>query len=208
MTDVRTDRASFEDLVLNQRACRRFDPEADVPDSDIARMLTYAVHAPSANNWQPWEFIIVREEKARLQLGALVREHWLASGAKSMKGNVSDSHFKSANDGMANGGFDTAPVVVIACVDHQKVPEMWAAESIYPACQNLLLGAASLGYASCFTTGLTTLRALQVGELLALPERVVPMASIFLGKATRPLGPPRREPAELHTHRETYGTAW
>ncbi|MGB7111109.1 MAG: nitroreductase family protein, partial [Mycobacterium sp.] len=31
-----------------QRACRRFDPEGTVPDSDVEQMLAAAVHAPSA----------------------------------------------------------------------------------------------------------------------------------------------------------------
>jgi nitroreductase len=43
-----------------QRACRRFDPDAEVTDSDIEQMLQAAVHAPSAENTQPWAFVVVR----------------------------------------------------------------------------------------------------------------------------------------------------
>jgi nitroreductase len=198
---------SFEELVLRQRACRRFDPAAEVPDRDIATILNDAVHAPSANNWQPWEFIIVRSPEVRSRFGALVRQHWLENGYKSMPGKVSESNFKSANDGH-QGGFETAPVLVVVANDVRKVPEIWAPSSIYLACQNLLLGAASLGYGSCFTTGLTTLLEQHVREMLQLPHYLLPMAGIYIGRAASPLGKPSREPAEMHTHRETFGTPW
>lgn len=203
-----TIRNSFDELVLSQRACRRFDADEAVSDEDLQTMVTYAVHAPSANNWQPWEFVVVRDQETRHAFGALVREHWLSSGYQHMKGTVSEAHLASANDGIAGGGFDTAPVVVIVCVNHEKVPELWAAASIYPACQNLLLGAASLGYGSCFTTGLTTLMNKRVSQLLSLPENLVPMAGIFLGRPARALGRPNREPASTHMHREKFGGAW
>lgn len=207
MIDATTERASFHDLVVNQRACRRFDPSAELPDEDVATILNYAVHAPSANNWQPWEFVVVRSPQVRREFAAMIRAHWLENGYKSMPGKVSESHYKSANDGH-QGGFETAPVLVVVANDVNRVPAVWGPSSIYPACQNLLLGAASLGYASCFTTGLTMLLEKQVREMLRLPDNLTPMAGIYLGRAAKPLGPPRREPAELHTHRETFGTAW
>jgi len=50
---------TFFDVVAMQRACRRFRPEP-VPDADIVRMLDAAVHAPSAENAQPWVFPAVQ----------------------------------------------------------------------------------------------------------------------------------------------------
>ncbi|MGH9215410.1 MAG: nitroreductase family protein, partial [Acidimicrobiales bacterium] len=41
--------------MARQRACRHFAPDA-VPDDDVDRMLDAAVHAPSAENAQPWVF--------------------------------------------------------------------------------------------------------------------------------------------------------
>ena len=207
LTDLTGVQDSFRQLALNQRACRRFDPEGEVSDEDIETMLTYAVHAPSANNWQPWEFLIVRSAEVRRQFAELVREHWMENGYTSMPGRVSEGHFKSANDGH-QGGFETAPVLIVVANDLNRVPELWAPSSIYPACQNLLLAAASLGYASCFTTGLTTLQEKHVRATLQLPDHVQPMAGIYIGRASKPLGPPKREPAALHTHRETYKSPW
>jgi nitroreductase len=54
-----------------QRACRRFDPDGKVLDSDIEQMLQTAVHAPSAENTQPWSFVVVRDEESRKLLSSI-----------------------------------------------------------------------------------------------------------------------------------------
>src|SRR3712207_7047969 len=50
----------FFDVVLNQRACRQFRDD-DVPDEVVERVLTAATHAPSAENRQPWVFVVDRK---------------------------------------------------------------------------------------------------------------------------------------------------
>ncbi|MEY2462716.1 MAG: hypothetical protein QOH64_854, partial [Acidimicrobiaceae bacterium] len=61
---------SFFDVVLRQRACRSFAPDP-VGDDDIERILTAATHAPSAENMQPWVFVVVRDEATRASIGEL-----------------------------------------------------------------------------------------------------------------------------------------
>ena len=63
--DVMTESGSpdpkgFFDVVLHQRAHRQF---ADDPVADelVERCLRAATHAPSAENLQPWVFIVVRD---------------------------------------------------------------------------------------------------------------------------------------------------
>ncbi len=81
------------------------------------------------------------------------------------------------------------------------------ASSIFPAVQNLLLAATALGLGSALTTITTGYRA-ELQRLLDLPEHVRPVAVIPLGHPARPLGPPRREPFDAHTHRDRYGLRW
>jgi nitroreductase len=99
-------------------------------------------------------------------------------------------------------------VVVVVCADTERVPEIYAPSSIYPAVQNLLLAAVDLGYGSCLTTGLTTFGVDRVREKLQLPESLQPMAAVYLGKPARKLSPPRRRPAVSVTYREQFGTPW
>jgi nitroreductase len=79
--------------------------------------------------------------------------------------------------------------------------------SIFPAVQNLLLAANALGYGSALTT-LTAVAGDELRTLIDLPEHVVPMAVVPIGRPARPLGPPRRRPATDTTYRDRYGQAW
>lgn len=192
-----------------QRACRRFDPSADVPDSDIEQILQAAVHAPSAENTQPWAFVVVRDQKTRSLLADWWTETWNAGGGDFIRSSLDDKALIADLEyGFNRGGFAAAPVVVAVCVDTERVAEIYAPSSIYPAVQNLLLAAADLGYGSCLTTGLTTFGVDRVRELLGLPGTLLPMAAVYLGAPAKKLSPPRRRPAALVTFRERYGNTW
>jgi nitroreductase len=192
-----------------QRACRRFDPDGKVLDSDLERILQAAVHAPSAENTQPWSFIVVRNEETRTQLADWWTETWNAGGGDFVRQSLDDKVLVADLEyGFNRGGFAAAPVVVVVCVDTERVPEIYAPSSIYPAVQNFLLAAADLGYASCLTTGLTTFGVDRVREKLQLPDTLLPMGAVYLGKSARKLSPPRRRPALWVTYREQFGNPW
>jgi nitroreductase len=192
-----------------QRACRRFDPDGKVLDSDIEQMLQSAVHAPSAENTQPWSFVVVRDEESRRLLADWWTETWNAGGGDFIKGSLDDrALIDDLEYGFNRGGFAAAPVVIVVCADTDRVAEIHAASSIYPAVQNLLLSAADLGYGSCLTTGLTTFGVDRVRDRLALPDTLLPMAAVYLGRPAKKLSTPRRRPATEVTHREKFGIAW
>ena len=192
-----------------QRACRRFDPDGKVLDSDIEQMLQSAVHAPSAENTQPWSFVVVRDADSRRLLADWWTETWNAGGGDFVRQSLDDKVLVADLEyGFNRGGFAAAPVVVVVCADTERVPEIYAPSSIYPAVQNLLLAAADLGYASCLTTGLTTFGVDRVREKLQLPDTLLPMAAVYLGRSARKLSPPRRRPAASVTYREQFGNSW
>ncbi|ABK64458.1 nitroreductase family protein [Mycobacterium avium] len=192
-----------------QRACRRFDPDGKVLDSDIEQMLQLAAHAPSAENTQPWSFVVVRAEENRKLLADWWTETWNAGGGDFVRQNLEDKALVADLEfGFNKGGFAAAPVVVVVCADTDRVAEIYAPSSIYPAVQNLLLAAADLGYGSCLTTGLTTFGVDRVRELLELPPNLIPMAAVYVGRPVKKLSPPRRRPVSEVTYREKFGTAW
>lgn len=196
-------------VIHAQRACRRFDPDGKVPDSDVEQMLAAAVHAPSAENTQPWTFIVVRDDRNRALLAGWWTETWNAGGGDFVKQSVEDKALVADLEfGCSKGGFAAAPVVIVVCADTDRVPEIYAPPSIYPAVQNMLLAAADLGYGSCLTTGLTTFGVDQVRELLEFPQNLIPMAAVYVGLPARKLSPPRRRPATSLTCRERFGTPW
>ncbi|QRY42721.1 nitroreductase family protein [Mycolicibacterium boenickei] len=200
--------ADFFPTVMAQRACRRFDLDSDVSDDDIESMISAAVHAPSAENTQPWVFIVVRDEQTRADLAAWWTETWNAGGAQYARQVASEAMYTDLEIAVGPTGFAAAPAVVVVSVDTERVLDVFAQSSIYPAVQNLLLAANALGYGSCLTTGLTLFGVQRVRERLALPETITPMAAVYIGKPAVALKSPKRRPAREVTYRESFGASW
>jgi nitroreductase len=196
---------NFFDVVARQRACRTFSDES-VADDDVARLLDAATHAPSAENRQPWEFIVVRDPTLRAKIGDLTRRAWEQGGRAFSESRLSPRLLADVDRG-ATGTIAAAPVNIVVCADVQRGLEQTVPSSIFPAVQNLLLAATALGLGSALTTITVGFRA-ELQALLGLPDHVHPVAVVPLGAPARPLGPPRRAPFAEHTHRDRYGTAW
>jgi nitroreductase len=192
-------------VVSRQRACRAFGTEP-VSDEQLAPLLEAATHAPSAENRQPWEFVIVRDAAARATIGELTQRAWEAHGRAFSETRLAPGLLADVDRG-ATGGIAGAPVHVVVCADLERGLEVTVGSSLFPAIQNLLLAATAVGLGSALTT-LTTAYAAELTELLALPPNIRPVAVIPVGWPARPLGKPRREPFAAHTPREQYGTAW
>ena len=195
----------FFSVVGRQRAHRAFADEP-VTDAELAQLLEAATYAPSAENRQPWEFVVVRDAAARAAIGDLTRRAWEAHGRAFSETRLTPKLLAEVERG-ATGGIAAAPVHIVVCADTERGLEVTVASSIFPAVQNLLLAATALGLGSALTTITTGFRA-ELGELLALPAHVLPVAVVPIGRPEKPLGRPRREPFAQHTHRERYGSAW
>jgi nitroreductase len=192
----------FFEVVHTQRAARSFLPD-DVDDATVAQILTAATHAPSAENSQPFVFVVVRDPTVRAAIGALTARIW-EGGAKALEAQrLSPAFLRDVDEG-ATGGVAAAPVLIVVCGDTRLTYPKAMDASVFPAVQNLLLAAHALGLGST----LTTLPVLGGGELsghLGLPPEIVPVAVIPLGHLPKPLGPPRRQPLQEKAHLDRYG---
>jgi nitroreductase len=191
-------------VIRTQRAHRAFTDEP-VPDEVVERVLQAATYAPSAENAQPWVFVVVRDAATRAEIGELTRRQWEDGGREFSRPRLTAAMFEEVDRG-ATGGVAGAPVAVVVGGDTSRCVGAVLEASVFPAVQNLLLAAHALGLGAALTT-LTT----SAGELravLALPDHVRPLAVVPLGRPARQLGPPRRAPMAEKTFRERYGTPW
>lgn len=195
----------FFDVVLHQRACRSFLPDP-VPDELVEQVLAAATHAPSAENRQPWVFVVVRDPEIRAGIADLARQLW-HGGARAFSAERTSANLLADVDRGVEVGFEQAPVAVVVAGDEEAGLAVTLPSSVYPAAQNLCLAANALGLGSAFTT-LATLQAEELRTLLGLPTHVHPMVVVPLGWPARPLGPPRRAPVGEKTSRDRYGTRW
>lgn len=200
-----TDDPGFFAVVRAQRACRSFRDDP-VPDELVERILEAATFAPSAENSQPWVFVVVRDPAVRERIGALTRRAWDGGGRAHSESRLAPKLLADVEQG-ATGGVSSAPVLVVVGADTNRCLEATVASSTFPAVQNLLLAAGALGLGSALTT-LTTMLADELRAVVGLPDHVRPVAVVPLGWPAGALGQPRREPVAEHTHRERYGAGW
>jgi nitroreductase len=196
---------SLFEVVLAQRACRWFTDEP-VADDDLSRMLEAAIKAPSAENSQPWVFVVVRDPSARRAIGDLARQLW-HGGARQHAAARVDGAMLADLDSSIDAGFGGAPVLIVVGADTTVVDRRTVASSMFPAVQNLLLAAAALGYGSALTT-LVTFASEALGSTVALPAHIQPVAVVPIGRPLRRLGPSRRDPVSAKAHLDRFGAPW
>lgn len=193
------------DVVHRQRACRSFSDEA-VDDVLVEKVLDAATFAPSAENRQPWVFVVVRDPERRAAIGAITRQAWEGGGRAHSEGRLAPGLLADVDSG-AQGGVAGAPVLVVVCGDTRLGDRRVLEASVFPAIQNLLLAATALGLGSSLTT-LALVFGRELASIVGLPAEVVPMAVVPLGWPARPLSPPRRIPVSEKSHRESFGAGW
>jgi nitroreductase len=192
----------FFDVVLTQRAARRFSAE-DVDDATVAKILTAATHAPTAENSQCFVFVVVRDRELRAAIGAIAARVWEGGARELETGRLPPGLLREVDEG-ARGGVAAAPVLVVVCGDTRLTFAASLDSSVFPAVQNLLLAAHALGLGSTLTT-LPVLGGAELSELLGLPSEVRPVAVVPLGHLDKPLGLPRRLPVSEKAHLDRYG---
>jgi nitroreductase len=195
----------FFDVVHHQRACRSFTAEP-VPDEVVEQVLEAATFAPSAENRQPWVFVVVRDAACRALIVELTRRAWEGGARRHSEGRLAPGLLAEVDRG-ATGGLATAPLLVVVAADTGVVHERAVDASIFPAVQNLLLAATALGLGSALMT-LPLVFGAELSGALGLPAQVRPVALVPLGRPARRLGPPRRQPVAGKAHRDRYGAGW
>lgn len=195
----------FFDVVRRQRAHRSFRDEP-LDDALVEQVLEAATYAPSAENSQPWQFVVVRDAALRSRIGELTRRAWEAGGRDFERDRLPDRLLADVDRG-ATGGVAAAPVLVVVCGDSSFCLPAVLAASVFPAVQNLLLAAGALGLGSALTT-LTMGFDAELREMLELPDHIQPFAVVPLGWPARELRPPRREPVATKMHRDRFGRGW
>lgn len=58
----------FKDIVAKRRAVNYFDPEKDVTEEELRRMVELAARSPSSFNLQPWNLMVLRDMEAKKRL--------------------------------------------------------------------------------------------------------------------------------------------
>lgn len=143
------------EAIMSRRSVRQFLPEP-VSEELLEKILKAAMRAPSANNQQPWWYLVVRD---RSRLEAITKFHPYAQMCRQ------------------------APLVVFVCGDPnlEKSPGYWI-QDCSAATENLLLAAHALGLGAVWC-GMYPReeRVTKARELFGIPDHVIPLALVVMG---------------------------
>ena len=167
-----SDESGMDTLVAirTRRSVREYTGDL-VPDQAIEVLLRAAMAAPSANNTQPWAFVVIKD-KQRILAG--VEETALPAMAKG------------------------APLAILTCVDTTLEGLKDSGVLGVAACtQNLLLAAHASGLGAVWTAAYPREDRMQkMRRFLGLPEHIIPMALVVIGHPKNRPAPEDRFKAE------------
>ena len=170
------------DEILRKRSMIRSYKQIPVEEEKIRKILRNAIRAPSAGHLQPWEFIVVKDEEVKRQLGdAASGQDWIS----------------------------TAPVIIITCANIERASSKYGGrgEQFYSiidasfACLLILLTVVEEGLGACFVASFNDN---DVSKILKLPKHVRPIAIIPVGYPAT--GPRKLQhmPLEALVHEESW----
>ncbi len=189
------------EAMFTQRSIRRLKPDP-IPTEDLRLILEAAVKAPNGGNRQIARFLVLTDRKIIQEFGKLYREAWWAKRldergwTKPEDIPPEEKTYRSAAQ-LAEEMKD-APCIVLALA----VPPGHA-NSVIPACQNLMLAARTLGIGSVPTT-LHPKVMDRAYALLGIPKDVSFHFCIPLGYPRGSFGPTSRRP----TSETTFSNRW
>ena len=190
--------------VINERKSIRAFKSEPIPREKIEEILSLTIHAPSAINLQPWEFIILTgEEKERLgrRLIKAYREKQISCGPGNVKPlpktiakrgtktlelmnpfleEMAVNSDKFINEGSCN--FYGAPVAILICLDDSFPTARMVDIGI--ALAYFVLTAHDFGFSTC-PIGLITAYEDEIKDLLNIPENKNVVIGVALGYPNR-----------------------
>ena len=179
------------DLLMRRRSLKTRDMEGPGPDDAVVtKILAAGMRVPDHGKIAPWRFIVLRGDE-RAKLGDLIATSLVIENETSEK--VADK---------MRGYATQAPVLIVAvsCPSADRPIPLWEQElSSGAACQNMLIAATALGFASQWLTGWASYSpGVCKGLGLTVDEKIA--GFLFFGNhaETDPTERPRPDP-EAHT---------
>ncbi len=206
------------DAIEGRKSIRRFRSDP-VPDEVIARVLEAGRRAPSANNTQPWSFLVIRDKSLLAKMAEAVRRQ--VDRMIPFAEDEKQSQRLAAYRGDYYTFFEKAPVVIAVFMeaydassnrllsrmgygadDILRLRPNPGLQSVAAAIEHILLAAHALGYGSCWMTGPLVAQD-AFGELLGYGKERFIVALLPVGVPDEdPPARPRKPLVELFRARD------
>lgn len=181
-----------QDYFLTRRSCRDFKPEKISP-KELESIVERASKAPTCGNMQLYTVIATQDKENLKKLSEFHYNQPAAITAPCILTICADfnrfTHWCKINK--ADAGYDNFHSFITAMTD----AVIFAQQIVTVAEQD--------GFGSCYL-GTVTYNAKQISDLLKCPDLVVPVASVALGKESKPGESTNRLPLKGILHDESY----
>ena len=175
----------FFQTIRQRRSIRKYTSNS-IPDDHLTQMLEAARLAPSAGNYQPWKFVVIRDPKNIQQLAHAARkQNFLKKAAAIIVA------FADANVYLPPPPRDPGLLMIPPCFEID----------VMIAIEHLILAATALGYGSCWVGAFNES---DVKQVVNIPDRMKIVALISLGIAAENPKPPLRKPLSEIVFHEKY----
>jgi nitroreductase len=191
------------EAIRTTRSMRRLDPERDVSDQDVSKILDAATRGATGGNSQPVRWLVVRDPEMRRRVGeiygrsakiALRRYEAAAATDPNVRRMLNSAHHLADHMG-------EAPVLILPCARGERG---WVESSVYPGVQNLMLAARALGLGTTLTT-IHRREEEAVKAVLGIPDEVHTYCIIPVGHPLGRWGEAPRRPFEEVTYWDRWG---
>jgi nitroreductase len=174
------------EVIRSRRSVRNYKPDP-VSDEVINQVIEAANWAPSGNNSQPWEIVVLKDKTLMKKVNNILHE---------VHGSKSKQEFG-------------APVTLLVlgdpryCDAYPKGPfreEIFHA-SLSAAIQNMLLAATALGLGGSLWKTVSATAGVKIKDLLGIPQLYFLKVMLPLGYPTKPVKAPRKREVLVHENR-------
>ena len=180
------------DAICQRRAVKHYDPEHELADDELRKLMETAIQAPTSFNIQNWRFVLVRDKELRRKIRAVANDQAQVTDASLLIVMTADlkAWKKSPDRYWRDAPKDVAEMLVNWMGPFYEGKEELQRDEAMRSCgiagQTIMLAAKAMGYDSCPMIGFDPV---PVAELINLPEDHVISFMIAVGKGTKPAWP-------------------
>ena len=190
--------------LMERRSIRQFQ-DRNIDLESIDTILRAATWAPSANNDQPWKFVVVKDAEIKMKIkDALMAKMTPYYEAEDVPVDRMEAYWTSMFKAPVHifAFFDSSAMDIEE--DWRELQKLWGAQSVSAACQNMLLAAHALGLGSLWI-GASLAVEEQIKSMLGVPDDIKMMSVIAIGYPDQKVLPRIRKPISDVTFAERWG---
>ncbi len=177
------------DAITQRRSVKHYDPNHEMTEAEIEKLLSAAILSPTSFNIQNWRFVLVRNPELRKQIRAAAWNQAQITDASLTIVLTGDlrAHAKDPDRYWANAP-ETIRNILVPMIgqfyDNQEgLQRDEVMRSVGIAGQTIMLAAKAMGYDSCPIIGFDPVK---VAEIINLPEDHAIGMIVVVGKAAKP----------------------